>query len=120
MQLGVGGILEILSRIGCIGEERLPQRVIFGQLVGGKGYAGGQENDWMVVGKSDCGGQQNDWMVRMKEDMSAFGLEFGGWRKAGQKASRWFRRVGEGAESFMPYMACRGGLESCSAAERHA
>ena len=27
------------------GEERLPQ-VIFGELVGGKGYSGGQEKDW--------------------------------------------------------------------------
>ena len=27
-----------------MGEERLPQRVMFGELVGGKGYSGGQEN----------------------------------------------------------------------------
>ena len=27
------------------GEERLPQRVMFGELVGGKGYSGGQEKD---------------------------------------------------------------------------
>ena len=26
-----------------MGEERLPHRVMFGELVGGKGYSGGQE-----------------------------------------------------------------------------
>ena len=31
-----------------MGEERLPRRVMFGKLVGGKGYSGGQEKDWMV------------------------------------------------------------------------
>ena len=41
------------------GEERLPQRVMFGELVGGKGYSGGQEKDWMVC---------------LEEDMSAFGI----------------------------------------------
>ena len=28
--------------------ERLPQRVMFGELVGGKGYSGGQEKHWMA------------------------------------------------------------------------
>ena len=31
-----------------MGEERLPQRVMFGELVGGRGYSGGQEKDWMT------------------------------------------------------------------------
>ena len=34
--------------IARMGEERLPQRVMFGELVGGKGYSGGQEKDWMA------------------------------------------------------------------------
>ena len=68
-----------------MGEERLPLRVMFGELVGGKGYSGGQEKDWMVHLK----------------DMSAFGMKFERWRKDAQKAGRWFRRVEEGAESFM-------------------
>ena len=67
-------------------EERLPQRVMFGELVGGKGYSGGQEKDWTV---------------RLEEDMKEFGMKFEGWRKASQKAGRWFRRVEEGAEAFM-------------------
>ena len=48
-------------------EERLPQRVMFGELVGGKGYSGEQEKDWMA---------------HLKEDMSTFGMKFEGWRKA--------------------------------------
>ena len=40
-------------------------------------------------------------MVHLKEDMSVFGMKFEGWRKAAQKAGRWFRRVEEGAELFM-------------------
>ena len=40
-------------------------------------------------------------MAHLKEDMSVFGMKFEGWRKAAQKAGRWFRRVEEGAELFM-------------------
>ena len=40
-------------------------------------------------------------MGHLKEDMSVFGMKFEGWRKAAQKANRWFRRVEEGAELFM-------------------
>ena len=50
--------------VARIGEERLPQRVMFGELVWGKGYSGGQEKDWMV---------------HLKEDMPAFGMKFEGW-----------------------------------------
>ena len=56
-------------------EERLPQRVMVGEFVGGKGYSGGQEKDWME---------------HLKEDMLVFGMKFEGWRKAAQKAGRWF------------------------------
>ena len=37
-------------------------------------------------------------MVHLKEDISAFGIKFEGWRKAAQKAGIWFRRVEEGAQ----------------------
>ena len=43
-----------------MGEERLPQRVMFREFVGGKGYSGGQEKYWMD---------------HLKEDMSVFGME---------------------------------------------
>ena len=72
--------------VARMGEERLPQRAIFGELVGGKDYSGGQEKDWLV---------------HLKEDMSVFGMKFEGWRKVTQKVGRWFRRVGDGAELFM-------------------
>ena len=61
--------------VARIGEERLPQRVMFGGLVGGKGYSGGQKKDLMA---------------HLKEDMSVFGMKFEGWRKAAQKAGSWF------------------------------
>ena len=72
-------------RILCAGlearmrEERLPQRVMFGALFGNMGYPGRHEKNWMA---------------HLKEDMSAFGIKFEGWRNAAQKAGRWFRRVG--------------------------
>ena len=67
-----------------MGEERLPQRVMFGELVGGKGYSGGKE-----------------WMDNLKENMSVFEMKFEGYRKAALKTGRWFRRVDEGAELSM-------------------
>ena len=39
--------------VARMGEERLPQRVMFGEFVGGKGYSGGQEEDWMEHLKDD-------------------------------------------------------------------
>ena len=53
--------------VARIREVRLPQRVMFGELVGGKGYSGGQEKDWMA---------------HLKEDMSVFVMKFERWRKA--------------------------------------
>ena len=50
--------------VARMGEDRLPQRVMFGEFVGGKGYSGGQEKDWLT---------------RLKEDMSVFGMKFEGW-----------------------------------------
>ena len=58
-----------------MGEERLPQRVTLGEFVGGKGYSGGKEKDWLD---------------HLKEDMPVFGMNFEGWRKASQRAGRWF------------------------------
>ena len=59
---------------------------MFGEMVGGKGYSGGQE--W-------------DWMRYLEEDLKEFGIKLEGWREAAQKAGRWFQRVEEGAEAFM-------------------
>ena len=72
--------------VARMGEERVPQRVAFRELVWGKGYSEGQEKDLMA---------------HLKVDMSVFGMKFDLWRKAAQRAGRWFRRVEEGAELFM-------------------
>ena len=79
-------VILFASSVARMGEKRLPQRVMFGEFVGGKGYLRGQEKDWMA---------------HLKEDMSVFGMKFEGWQKAAQKAGRCFRRVEEGAELFM-------------------
>ena len=51
---------------------------MFGELLGGKGYSGGQE--W-------------DWMKGLVEDIKAFGMKFEGWREAAQKVGKWLRLV---------------------------
>ena len=48
-----------------VGEERLPQSVMFGELVGRTGYAWGQ-------------GKEKSWMDHLKEDVSVFGVKFKG------------------------------------------
>ena len=69
-----------------MGEDRLPRRVIFWEMLGGDDYSGGQE--W-------------DWMKDLEEDLDVFGVQLQRWREAAQKVDRWFRRVKEGAEVFM-------------------
>ena len=64
-----------------MGEERLSKRVMLGEMVGGKGYSGGQEWDW---GRYD-----------FEDDLKKIGFKLEGWRKAAQIAGRWFRRVEE-------------------------
>ena len=64
----------------------MPWRVMFGEMLGRKGYSGGQE--W-------------NWMEGLEGDLKAFGIMFEWWCEAAQKVSRWFRRVAEGAEVFM-------------------
>ena len=75
---------------------------MFGEPVRGKGYSGGQEKDLLV---------------HLKEGMSIFGMKFEGWRKAAQKAGRWFQRIEEGAGVFVRKWHEAGRHR---AAERHA
>ena len=67
--------------------ERLPKRVMFGEVDGGKGYSGGQEQDWM-----GC----------LERDLPLFNLptEAKHWTLAA-KPGEWFRRVEEAAEQYM-------------------
>ena len=43
--------------------ELFPLRMMYGDLIGGKGYPGGQEKGWMV---------------RLDEDMTEFGMKLEG------------------------------------------
>ena len=49
-----------------MGEERLPQRVMFGELVVDEDYSGGKKKGWPA---------------RLNDDMSVFGMKFEGWPK---------------------------------------
>ena len=80
----------------------MPPGVVFEEYVGVKGYSGGQEKDWIV---------------HLKEEMSAFGNKFEGWRKGSQKVDRWFGQVEEGPDSLTCKWHAAG---SCRAAGRHA
>ena len=57
-----------------------------GELVGGKGYSGAQEKDWLA---------------HLNEEILVCGMKFEGGRMAAQKAGRWFRQVEEGVELLM-------------------
>ena len=52
--------ISLAGFVACMGEECLPRRVTFGEIVGGKGYSFGQEKDWMG---------------RLEEDLTEFGIE---------------------------------------------
>ena len=52
--------------VARMGEERLPQRVMFGELVVDEDYSGGKKKGWPA---------------RLNDDMSVFGMKFEGWPK---------------------------------------
>lgn len=60
-----------------IGDERLP-KVKFGELVGGKGYTEGRNNERMEF---------------LEIDLQEYDTNFEGWGEVAQKADRWGRRV---------------------------
>ena len=49
--------------VARMGEDRLPRRVMFGEMLGDEGYSG--EEEW-------------DWMKDLEEDLKAFGIKFEG------------------------------------------
>ena len=59
--------------VARMGEERLPRRMMPGDLVGRKGYSGRQEKGLMVC---------------LEECMTECGMKTTGWRKGAQKAGR--------------------------------
>ena len=68
--------------------ERLPKRVLFGELEGGKGYLVGQEQ-----GSIDCLERNLSWFNLPIEDKQ--------WTLAAKKSGKWFRRLEEAAEQYM-------------------
>ena len=68
--------------------ESLPKRVICGEVDGGKGCSGGQQQGWI-----GC----------VERDPSLFHLptETKHWTLSGKKPSEWFKRGEEAAEQYM-------------------
>ena len=67
-------------------DTRLPKCVMFVEMVGGAGYVGGQEKEWM-----GC----------FMDDLRAFGINAEQWTTAAQDAGEWRRTAEQGAEHFM-------------------
>ena len=67
-------------------DARLPKCVMFGEMVGGAGYVGNQEKEWM-----GC----------FLDNLRAFGINADQWTTAARDEGEW-RRTGEhAAEHFM-------------------
>ena len=67
-------------------DKRLPKCVMFGELVGGAGFVGGQEKE--CVG---C----------FLDDLRAFRINADQWTTAAQDEEEWCRTAEQGAECFM-------------------
>ena len=65
---------------------RLPKCVMFVQLVGGAGYVGEQEKEWM-------------WCLL--DDLRAFGINADQWTAAAQDEGEWCKLGEQGAERFV-------------------
>ena len=67
-------------------DTKLPKCVVFGELVGGAGYVGGQEKEWM-----GC----------FLDDLKAVDINADQWTTAAQDEGKWRRTAEQGAEHFM-------------------
>ena len=67
-------------------DTRLPKCVMFGELVGGAGYVGGQEKEWM-----GC----------FLDDLRAFGINAKHWTTADQEGGQWRKTVEQRAGHCM-------------------
>ena len=67
-------------------DTRLPKGVMFGEMVGGAGCVGGQEEEWME---------------RFLDDLRAFGNNANQWTTAAQDEGEWHRAAEKGAEHFV-------------------
>ena len=83
-------------------DTRLPECVVFGELVGGAGCVGGQEKEWM-----GC----------FLDDLRAFCINADEWTTAAQDEGEWRRTPEQGAEHFMAKWIV---AEKTKAGQRHA
>ena len=67
-------------------DTRLPKCVMFGEMVGGADYVGGQEKEWMRC---------------FLDDLRAFGSNADQWTIAAQDDGEWRKMAERGAEHFM-------------------
>ena len=67
-------------------DTRLPECVMFGEMVGGAGCVGGQKKEWI-----GC----------FLDDLRAFGINANQWTTAAQDEGKWLRTADQGAEHFM-------------------
>ena len=67
-------------------DTRLPQYVMFGEMVGGAGCVGDQEKEWMG---------------RFLDDPRAFGINANQWTTVAQDKGEWRRTAEQGAGHFM-------------------
>ena len=66
-------------------DTRLPKCVMFGEMVGGAGYVGGQDKEWMGY---------------FLDDLKAFGINADQWTTAAQDKGGWHRMAEQG-EGFL-------------------
>ena len=66
-------------------DTKLPNCVMFGEMVGSVGCVGGQEKEWM-----EC----------FLDDLRAFGINVDQWKTTAQDEGEWRRTVEQGAEHF--------------------
>ena len=72
--------------VACMDDTRLPKCVMFREMVGGAGYVGGQEKEWM-----GC----------FLDDLRAFGINADQWTTAAQDEEEWRRTAEQEVEQFM-------------------
>ena len=72
--------------VACKEDTRLSKCVMFGELVGGAGCLGGQENEWMG---------------RFLHGLRASGINADQWRTTAQDEEEWCRTAEQGAEGFV-------------------
>ena len=78
--------ISFMAFVARMEDTRLPKCVMFGEMVGGAGFVGGQEKEWMRC---------------FLDDLRAFGINADQWTTAAQDEGGWRRMAEQEAEHFM-------------------